>query len=652
MHTLNLGILAHVDAGKTSLTERILFAAGVIRTLGDVDHGTTQTDTMELERQRGISIQSAVTSFTLGDHTIDLIDTPGHPDFIAEVERALRVLDGVILVISAVEGVQPQTRKLVRAIRALALPCLIMINKIDRVGARSDALLREISDQLAIDVVPLNEPVDPGTHAASTRPVDWTDAAVLERAIERLASHAPSLLDAWAEHDGHVDPTLVRNALRRATAAGTVFPAVFGSAMTGAGIDDLLDALTRYTPEASGDPDAPLRGEVFKVLRAPGGERLVFARIRAGTIRVREPVEIFRPSADAGSPVDRAKVTGIDRFHHGTVEQVTSAGAGDIVRLHGLACARIGDWLGGLDRDRVDAFPPPVFESRIQPVDPKLRVELNAALAELADQDPLIGTRHDTVSGDTFIRLYGDVQREVIESTLAGDYGVAVAFGEPRVLCVERLRGEGRAAEIFPDTKPPLYATVGFRIAPKRGERSHWTFTPGKAKQGYFDAAEEGGRSVLAQGIHGWPVIDWDVEVTDLIFLISSVASDYRKLAMLVMADAIRDAGTVVCEPVHDVTITVPPEAVGAVIHALTTHRGEVVETTNEGERAGIRGTIPAAGVDALTRALPGLTNGLGDIETQFRDYAPIDGPPPTRARTDYNPFDRTEFMSRLAGRF
>jgi ribosomal protection tetracycline resistance protein len=264
----------------------------------------------------------------------------------------------------------------------------------------------------------------------------------------------------------------------------------------------------------------------------------------------------------------------------------------------------------------------------------------------------LIGTRHDTVSGDTFIRLYGDVQREVIESTLASDYGVAVAFGEPRVLCVERLRGEGRAAEIFPDTKPPFYATVGFRIAPKRGERSRWTFTPGKAKQGFFDAAEEGGRSVLAQGIYGWPVIDWDVEVTDLIFLISSVASDYRKLAMLVMADAIRDAGTVVCEPVHDVTITVPREAVGAVIHALTTHRGEVVETTNEGERAGIRGTIPAAGVDALTRALPGLTNGLGDIDTQFRDYAPVDGPPPTRARTDYNPFDRTEFMSRLAGRF
>ena len=652
MRILNLGILAHVDAGKTSLTERILFEAGVIPAIGRVDHGTTQTDTLELERQRGITIQSAVASFHIGDLSVNLIDTPGHPDFIAEVERALAVLDAVVLVVSAVEGVQPQTRKLARAIRALALPCLIMINKIDRFGARSDALLREISDQLGAAVVPLNAPVDPGTRAASTRPVDWTDADVLEGAIERLASHVPSLIDAWAEHEGKIEPALVRNALRTATGDGTVYPVVFGSAMTGAGIDDLFDAMTHYIPEAGGDADAPLRGEVFKVLRAPGGERLVFARIRAGTITVREPVEVFRPGLDAGSPVDRAKVTGIDRFHDSRVEQVTTAGAGDIVRLHGLACARIGDWLGGLDRDRASAFPPPVFESRIEPVDPKHRVELNAALVELADQDPLIGTRHDTDSGETFIRLYGDVQREVIESTLASDYGVAVAFGEPRVLCVERLRGEGRAAEIFPDTKPPFYATVGFRIAPKRGEHSRWTFTPGKAKQGFFDAAEEGGRSVLAQGLYGWPVIDWDVEVTDLIFLISSVASDYRKLAMLVMADAIRDAGTVVCEPVHDVTLTVPPEAVGAVIHALTSRRGEVVATTIEGERAGIRGTIPAAAVDALTRALPGLTNGLGDIDTQFMDYVPIEGPPPTRPRTDFNPFDRTEFMSRLAGRF
>jgi ribosomal protection tetracycline resistance protein len=288
----------------------------------------------------------------------------------------------------------------------------------------------------------------------------------------------------------------------------------------------------------------------------------------------------------------------------------------------------------------------------IEAVNPDDHVRLNASLAELVDQDPLIGVRRDPGNGETFLRLYGEVQREVIGATLAGDYGVEATFGEPAVVCVERLAGEGCAAEIFPDTQPPFYATVGFRIAPKRGDRSTWSFTPGKAKQGFFDAAEDGGRAVLEQGVCGWPVIDWDVEVTDLIFLVSSVPADYRRLAMLVMADAIRDAGTVVCEPVHEVRVTTSPESVGAVVHALSTHRGAVVDAGSAGGLAVIAGTIPAAEVDALTRELPGLTNGRADIETRFSDYHPVAGAPPTRRRTGPNPFDRTEFMSRLSGRF
>jgi ribosomal protection tetracycline resistance protein len=328
---------------------------------------------------------------------------------------------------------------------------------------------------------------------------------------------------------------------------------------------------------------------------------------------------------------------------------VPSASAGDIVRVHGLPDARIGDWLGEAIRERVPTFEPPVFESRIESDD---HVRLNAALAELVDQDPLIGIRREPDTGAIYVRLYGEVQQEVIAATLAEEYGVAVTFGKPTVVFVERLTGEGRAAEIFPDTKPPFYATVGFRIGPKRGERSAWTFTPGKAKQGFFDAAEEGGRSGMEQGLYGWPVIDWDVEVTELIFLVSSVPADYRRLAMLVMADAIRDAGTVVCEPVHEVTITTSPESVGAVMHALSARRGVVAEAGAEGDRAVVRGTIPAAAVDALSRELPGLTNGRADIETRFSDYRPVEGDPPTRCRTDLNPFDRTEFMSRLSGRF
>jgi ribosomal protection tetracycline resistance protein len=650
--TLNLGVLAHVDAGKTSLTERILFDAGVIRTIGDVDHGTTQTDTLVLERQRGITIQSAVVSFRIDHLTINLIDTPGHPDFIAEVERALGVLDAVILVISAVEGVQPQTRRLSRAIANLGLPCLIFVNKIDRMGARSAELVDDIAHELRRDLVVLSDVTDIGTRDAVSNPRDPGATAVRDDIVNVLSRYDDGLLDRFVKADGALSGTEVTRALREQVSRANVTPVLFGSAMTGAGIPQLFDALAKLGPIETPEPGGPLAAEVFKVQRQPNGERVLFCRIWRGTMAVRNVVPVIRPHVRPGEETAPGKITGIDRFRDGHVDPVPVAAAGDIVRVHGLSGARIGDWIGSALHDRVAAFDPPVFESRVEPAKPDQRVEMNAALADLADQDPLISVRRNETNAETYIHMYGEVQREVIEVTMRDDHGVPVTFGDPTVLHVERLLGNGHAAEIFGETAPPFYATVGFRVAPKRGERSTWTFTPGKAKQGFFDAAEEGGRSVLGQGLYGWPVVDWDVEVTDLIYLVSSVASDYRKLAMLVMADAIRDAGTVVCEPVHEVRISAPPDAIGAVIHLLTDQRGALEDTLVEDDTASIIGAVPTAGLDAITRYLPGVANGRADVDSRFRGYVPVTGEPPVRARIDLNPFNRAQFLSRLSGRF
>jgi ribosomal protection tetracycline resistance protein len=652
--TLNLGILAHVDAGKTSLTERILFHAGAIPAIGAVDSGTTQTDTMELERQRGITIRSAVVSFSVNDHTYNLIDTPGHPDFIAEVERSLGVLDAVVLVVSAVEGVQPQTRRLSRAIARMGLPCIIFVNKIDRMGARYDSLLAELRRELKREMVPLTDVHDLGCPAAAAMPRALADADTIDDVVNVLSVHEPSLLDRYVSLDGKMPDDELTGAFWLQASRGEITPVLFGSAMTGAGLDDLFAALSRLGTEQGQEPaeGENLSAEVFQVQRLPSGERVLICRIWAGHMHVRGVVPIVRPHAAGGVEIPPAKITGIERFQDGRVNPAPSAVAGDIVRVHGLAEARIGDWIGEPRHERVSAFEPPVFELRVDIVDPADRVHLNAALAEMADEDPLIGLRHDPVTGNAFIRLYGEVQREVVEATLRDDYRLNVTFGKPTVLCVERLLGEGRAAEIWGETNPPFYATVGFRVRPKQGERSTWTYTPGKAKKGFFDAAEEGGQSVLEQGPFGWPVIDWDVEVTDLIYLVTSVPVDYRKLAMLVMADAIRDAGTVVCEPVYDVTIRVPAESVGAVIHALSSQRGVIAEASLEESDAVVTGTIPAAEVDALTRRLPGLTNGRADIDARFCDYIPVEADPPVRSRTDMNPFDRKEFLSRLSRRF
>ena len=270
MTSLNLGILAHVDAGKTSLTERLLFTAGVIDEIGSVDSGSTRTDSLELERRRGITIKSAVVSFRVGDTSVNLIDTPGHPDFIAEVERVLGVLDGAVLVISAVEGVQAQTRVLWRTLHRLRIPTLIFVNKIDRTGARDAGVLAEIAARLTPAIVPVSAVHDIGTRAASVTPAPPP--------VEVLAERDDALLAAYVE--GGPLPALP-DVLRRQTRAANAHPVFFGSAITGAGVDALTAGITGLLPPA-GDSGGPASGTVFKVDRGPAGEKIAYVRMFDG----------------------------------------------------------------------------------------------------------------------------------------------------------------------------------------------------------------------------------------------------------------------------------------------------------------------------------------------------------------------------------
>jgi small GTP-binding protein len=234
VRTLNLGILAHVDAGKTSLTERLLYAAGVIDEIGSVDDGSTQTDSLDLERQRGLTIKSAVVSFVIGDVTVNLIDTPGHPDFIAEVERVLSVLDGAVLVISAVEGVQAQTRVLMRTLRRLHIPTLIFVNKIDRAGAGYERVLRSISEKLDQAVIPMGSASGLGTRDARSTPYGAADVEFTSRLVELLADHDDALLAAYLADETAVSHRQLRGQLAAQTRQALVYPVFFGSAITGA----------------------------------------------------------------------------------------------------------------------------------------------------------------------------------------------------------------------------------------------------------------------------------------------------------------------------------------------------------------------------------------------------------------------------------
>ena len=309
MRTLNLGILAHVDAGKTTLTERLLYTAGAISKIGSVDAGTTQTDTLELERERGITIKSAVASFAIDDLTVNILDTPGHPDFIAEVERVLRVLDGAILVISAVEGVQPQTPLLFRALQRLAVPTLLFLNKIDRRGADPARVLDSIAARLTPALVPMGRAFDLGSPRAEFRLGRADDAEHRALLAECLAEHDEGLLEAFVG-DGAIPYPRLRRAIVVQTRAGQAHPVFLGAAATGTGVAEILAAVPELLPEARGDAEAPIAGRVFKIDRTPSGERVAYARLFDGTVRARERLAVSSATARSRRAVERPRPVG------------------------------------------------------------------------------------------------------------------------------------------------------------------------------------------------------------------------------------------------------------------------------------------------------------------------------------------------------
>jgi ribosomal protection tetracycline resistance protein len=573
LHSLNLGILAHVDAGKTSLTERLLLDAGVITTLGSVDAGSTRTDSLALERLRGITIRAAVASFPVGDVTVNLIDTPGHPDFIAEVERVLAVLDGAVLVVSAVEGVQAQTRVLMRTLRRLRIPTLVFVNKVDRRGADPDRVVDDLNARLA----PAIPPDD----------------------LERLAEHDDEALAAYL--DGRPAP----DRLVRLTREVVVHPVFTGSAITGAGVGELTKAITAFLPTADGDPHAPVSGMVFKVERGPAGEKVAYVRMFAGTLRVRDRVPL--------GPGRTGKVTAIRESAYNAAE----VAPGQIARVWGLTDVRVGDAIGRPHPTRRHHFPAPTLETVVEADD---RIALHAALTQLAEQDPLITLR---LRGDELsVSLYGEVQKEVIEATLRDEYGVTATFRETTTIHIERPAGVGAAVRW--KEKNPYAATVGLRVAPGppgSGVEFRLGVELGSLPLSFFTAVEESLRDELRRG-RRWEVTDCVVTMTHSgYFSPVTTAGHFRELTRVVLREALDRAGLRLHEPVLRFRLELPDDLLGTALPALTRLGAIPHRTTPEGV---VEGEIPAARVRDLERRLPSLSRGEGVLESGFDHYRSI----------------------------
>ncbi|MEV0890140.1 translation factor GTPase family protein [Promicromonospora sp. NPDC050262] len=623
MSYLNLGIVAHVDAGKTSLTERLLHHSGVIDRLGSVDGGDTLTDSLALERERGITIRASVASFPAGDVTVNVLDTPGHPDFIAEVDRSLAVLDGAVLVLSAVEGVQAQTLVLMRALQRLRLPVIVFVNKIDRRGARPEAVADAVARRLSPDVLPVQRVLDAGTPAVRVEPLPDDG------------------LRAWLAGES-----------RR----GAAHPVLFGSAVTGVGMPDLTAALGTYLPvvadgggpaspgdaraDDAAEPDSdPLpaagtngpSGVVFAIDREDGRKR-AFVRMRSGALRVRDRIDLGHGRSE--------RITGLRVAHRGTLEPRSTARPGQIAVVQGLATARVGDVVGPQrpGDERASQFPPPSYETVVD-AEPAARGRLYAALSELAEQDPLIQVRRR--DEEMTVSLYGEVQREVLAAILQREYRVDARFGEVRTARTERLVGSGHALEIKKQNGNEFHATIGLRVepaAPGSGVRFELECERGSMPPAFFDATEDTVRRSLARGPLRFPVPDARVVMTHSGYsprqshmhqkfnkAMSSTGADFRGLAPRVLAAAVRRAGTVVCEPVHRFVIELPEDTVGPVASLVGRLGGVPFESrVGSGGIVVMRGEIPAGSVAALQRDLPGLTHGEGMCRTEHDRFEPV----------------------------
>jgi ribosomal protection tetracycline resistance protein len=532
------------------------------------------------------------------------------------------VLDGSVVVLSAIEGVQPQTRVLWRALQRLDVPTLLFVNKIDRAGADPERVLDEIEQRLTPDVVPMGSTDGLGTRAAS------------------FASFGP------ADRD-----------LAQRTRAGTLHPVFFGSALTGAGVDEVMGGIAQLLPARVGDGDGPLSARVFKIERDPDGHRIAYTRVFSGTVTVRDRF-------DAG------KVTAIRVFADGDAVQRDSVHAGEIARVWGLGEIQIGDWLGEPRRAVEHHFAPPTFESVVEPVDPADGQRLRVALGQLAEQDPLIDVRQDDARGETSVSLYGEVQREVIEATLADEYGLEVAFRETTTICIERPTGSGEAVEILNTPTNPFHADLGLRIEPAPpGSGIEVVAAPGldprdaplytfKTFDAFVQHMDEYVRIALTEGLCGWQVTDCVVTVTKIGYSLADgppsrrgpmpTTRDMRRLVPLVLMQALEQGGTAVCEPVFRIAAEVPTEAIGAMLAALGRLGAGGAAPTARGELSVLEGSLPASRVQELRRQLPGLTGGEGVLDSEFAGYQPVAGEPPVRRRLTPDPRNLEEYLAQV----
>lgn len=634
---INLGIVAHADAGKTTLTEQILYAAGAIRTPGSVDDGTASTDTMEIERRRGISIRAASASVLWNGVRLNLIDAPGHSDFLSEVERTLSVLDAAVLVISAVEGVQPQTRMLLEAFSKAKLPCVLFVNKCDRAGSDVQKALRQVERETGLPVVSFSFVQGEGeSETVSVLPADQEDPAWQESAV--LSLNDDALLERLLA--GSNEAGELSAALKEKLSKAQLYPALCGASKYGLGVRELLDALSVLLSGAS-----PKGGEfcarIYKVESDPALGKAAYARIFSGSIKNRQSVPFGK---------EEVKVTRLRGISGRKLQDIEQAVENEIVVLYGLSNARAGDLLGtpcpGLREYRLAE---PLMLCRVLPQNPDDLPKLTEALSQLEDEDPALQVEWNREKQEIWLRLSGKMQIEVLEDLLQERFSLAVAFGEASVIYRETpvKPAEGFDAYTMPK---PCWAVVRLLIEPLpqgSGVQFESKVSPGRLAYRYQTHIETAVPRALRQGPHGWPVTDVKLTLVDgESHHVHTHPLDFFVATPLAVADGLRNAGTKLLEPILKADFSGPEQYLGKAIGLLTERRGRFESPQiNEGGFH-LEALIPAAEAMDLPVEFAAATGGQGVYASRFSHYEDCpEGLGHDRARIGVDPLERSKFI-------
>lgn len=666
----NIGIMAHIDAGKTTTTERILFYTGRVHRIGEVHEGAATMDWMVQERERGITITSAATTCKWRDHEINIIDTPGHVDFTVEVERSLRVLDGAVAVFCSVGGVEPQSETVWRQADKYNVPRIAYVNKMDRVGADFRRVVKQIEERLGANPVPIQLPIgvedsfrgivdlienkafiyadDLGTRVEQDAiPAEIADevASAREQMIEKIVETNEELLQRYLEGEA-ISPQDLRAALRAACVSGALVPVLCGSSFKNKGVQLLLDAIVEYLPspldlpavkgtlprteevvERQPSDDEPFAALAFKIQTDPFVGKLCYFRVYSG--RVKAGSYIYNATKDRKERFGR-----LVRMHANHREEVEEVVTGDIAAAVGLKDTTTGDTLCDEAHPVVLEslrFPEPVITQAIEPKSKADQDKLGIALQRLAEEDPTFRVRQDEETGQTVISGMGELHLEIIVDRLMREFKVEASVGKPQVAYRETIRkparaegrfirqtgGRGQYGHVWLELEP-LPPGSGFEFVNK--------IVGGVVPKEYIPAVEEGVEEAMSSGVlAGYPVVDVRVSLVDGSYHeVDSSEMAFKIAGSMGFKEGARQADPVLLEPIMKVEVVTPEEFLGDVMGDLNSRRGHINGMERRGNAQVISANVPLATMFGYATELRSMTQGRATYTMEFSHYEEV----------------------------